>query len=99
MERIPRRLHQLLVRLSAMSCDTYSLAAPSSRLRWFPGLSKSVQGGEELRLVVEGSVPGRTPPILRRPLGKSAGIRGISGGACRGSAAYRGTIDHDETAR
>ncbi len=44
-ERIRWRLHQLLVRLSVMSCDTYPLAAPSSRLRLFPGLAKSVQVG------------------------------------------------------
>ncbi len=45
-ERIPRRLHQLLVRLSVKSCDTYPLAAPSSRLRFVSGLQcQSGSGG------------------------------------------------------
>ncbi|SKB50194.1 hypothetical protein SAMN05660916_01181 [Arthrobacter sp. 31Cvi3.1E] len=44
-ERIPRRLHQLLVRLSVKSCDTYPLAAPSSRLRFVSGLQCQSGGG------------------------------------------------------
>ncbi len=63
LERIPRRLHQLLVRLSVMSCDTYSLAAPSSRLRLFPGLSNPVQGGAKLRWSLRAPSPGEHLPF------------------------------------
>ena len=69
-ERIPRRLHQLLVRLSVKSCDTYPLAAPSSRLRFVSGLQCQSGGG--------GPPRENTSHLMAASI-KSAEIRGITG--------------------